>query len=175
MSKNLTIKQERFINIYLETGNASEAYRQAYSCERMKETTVTVKASESLRNGKVAVRLGEIQRELKKTSDIRKESILEELASIAFADIRDYVKFDGKAVTFKSFDELTDKQARAIESIRKTRHGIELKLHGKGWSIERISKMLGFDSPTFNIDLELLSEGQLDQIIGGLTKKLSDE
>jgi len=32
----LTIKQEKFCNLYIELGNASEAYRQSYNCEKMK-------------------------------------------------------------------------------------------------------------------------------------------
>lgn len=171
MSKNLTIKQTKFIDAYLECGNASQAYRQSYSCERMKDATINVKASELLKNGKIRVRIRELQGELKKTSDIKKETILEELAAIAFSDIRDYVKFDGKTITFKSFDELTDKQARAVEAIKETRFGIELKLHGKSWTIDRISKILGFETQDFNINLEKLDEATLDAIIERLIPK----
>lgn len=172
MSKNLTIKQENFVNVYLETGNASEAYRRAYSCSKMKDATINTKACELLKKDKIRVRVRELQRELKKSSDIKKEAILEELACIAFSDIRDYVKFDGKNITFKNFDELTDRQARAIESIKKTRHGIELKLHGKSWTIERISKMLGFDKPEdINLQLEGLPDSVLDAIIEKLMNK----
>lgn len=176
MSKNITIKQSKFIDVYLETGNASEAYRQAYSCDKMKDSTINRKAIELLRNGKITARVNELQKELKKSSNIRKEAILEELACIAFADIRDYVRFTGKTISFKSFDELTDRQARAIESIKQTQNGIELKLHGKSWTIERICKMLGYDSPKdLNINFERLSEDQLDQIISELTKKVSND
>ncbi|MBN2175307.1 MAG: terminase small subunit [Bacteroidales bacterium] len=172
MSKNLTIKQNRFIHAYMETGNASEAYRQAYSCSKMKDATINRKAVELLRYGKITARVNELQRELKKSSDIKKETILEELACIAFSDIRDYVKFDGKNISFKSFEELTDRQARAIESIKKTRQGIELKLHGKSWTIERISKMLGFDKPEdINLQLEGLPDPVLDAIIEKLMNK----
>ena len=42
--KGLTIKQENFCNYYLECGNASEAYRRAYSCSNMKGDTINRKA-----------------------------------------------------------------------------------------------------------------------------------
>lgn len=171
--KNLTIKQENFCHAYIESGNASEAYRRAYSCKKMKDSVVNIKACELLKNGKVAVRVRELQSELKKSSDIKKTAILEELACIAFSDIRDYVKFDGKKISFKDFDELTDKQARAIEGIKQGRNGIELKLHGKGWSIERVCRMLGFDAAKdLNLNFERLPEDQIDQIINELTKEL---
>ena len=168
----LTPKQTKFIDTYIETGNASEAYRQAYSCQNMKDSTINVKASEMLKNGKIRVRIEELQRDLKKSSDIRKEAILEELSCIAFADIRDYVKFTGKRISFKSFDELTDRQARAIESIKKSKYGIELKLHGKNWTIERICKMLGYDSPQeLNLNFENMNDPSATLILTELVKR----
>ena len=172
--RKLTPKQEKFCNLYLETGNASEAYRQSYSCSNMKDATINTKACELLKNGKVTVRVRELQGELKKTSDIRKEDILEELSCVAFSDIRDYVEFDGSKIKFKAFDKLTDKQARAIEGIKQNVHGIELKLHGKSWTIERICKMLGFDTPqqiesafSFKSELESMSDKELQAVIDG--------
>lgn len=137
-----------------------------------KEATVNRTAWELYNTPKISARIRELQAELKKTSDIKKEAVLEELACIAFADIRDYLIFDGTRIKFKSFDELTDRQARAIESMKETRYGIELKLHGKSWSIERISKMLGFDTPEdINLKLERLSDEDLDTVINKLLKK----
>ena len=40
----MTPKQEHFARLYVETGNASEAYRQAYNAENMKPETVTNEA-----------------------------------------------------------------------------------------------------------------------------------
>jgi phage terminase small subunit len=53
----LTPKQESFCLAYIESGNASEAYRRAYNAGKMKPRTIAVKASELLKNGKVTVRL----------------------------------------------------------------------------------------------------------------------
>ena len=58
----MTPKQERFCQAYIETRNASEAYRQAYNAEKMKAQTIHVKASELLASGKIAVRLNELNR-----------------------------------------------------------------------------------------------------------------
>lgn len=144
----LTEKQEKFCNAYIETLNASEAYRQAYECENMKPESINVKAHEVFHNVNVTLRIEELKSALQKRSDITKDAILNELSSIVFADIRDYVIFDNEELKFKSFSQLTDRQAKAIESIKQTKDGFELKLHGKNWSIEKVCKMLGFDSPT---------------------------
>ena len=37
MSNQLTPKQEKFAQVYVECGNASEAYRQAYNAENMQD------------------------------------------------------------------------------------------------------------------------------------------
>jgi phage terminase small subunit len=58
---NLTPKQERFCTLYIELGNASEAYRGAYDAARMKPESVNRKAKELLDNGKIAARLGELK------------------------------------------------------------------------------------------------------------------
>lgn len=53
----LSIKQEKFCNYYLECGNASEAYRRAYSCSNMKDESINRKAIELLNNGKITARV----------------------------------------------------------------------------------------------------------------------
>lgn len=146
MSK-LTIKQENFCNAYIETGNASEAYRRSFSCSKMKPESVNRKAVELLENGKVTARVKELQDEVKAKSDITKERILSELECILDAKITDYLEFNGREIKFKDFQKLSEKQVKAIESIKETKYGIELKLHGKSWTIPQICQMLGFNAP----------------------------
>ena len=78
----LTLRQENFCNYYLETGNASEAYRRAFVCKKMKDKTIWEKASVLLAKGKVQARVQELQSELKEKSDLSKERILHELECI---------------------------------------------------------------------------------------------
>ncbi len=143
----LSIKQENFCNYYIESGNASDAYRRSYCCAKMKDATVNRKAVELLNNGKVTARVSELQGELKKKSDITKERILAELECIAFADIRDFLKIESGEVAFVDSSLWTDRMARAVDGVKQTKDGLELKLHGKNWSIARICKMLGYDEP----------------------------
>ena len=57
MANNLTPKQEAFCLAYIETGNASEAYRRAYDAEKMKPPVINVKACQLLAEDKIAVRV----------------------------------------------------------------------------------------------------------------------
>lgn len=75
----LTMKQEAFCQAYIETGNASEAYRTAYAADKMKAEAIHVKASELLSNGKVSVRLKELQGEIKQRHNVTVDSLLAEL------------------------------------------------------------------------------------------------
>ena len=78
MSK-LTPKQEVFCMAYLETGNASEAYRRAYDAGAMSEQVVWKEASKLLDNPKVAVRLAELREPILKRHAITVDDLLTEL------------------------------------------------------------------------------------------------
>lgn len=75
----LTAKQEAFCLAYLETGNASEAYRQAYNAEKMKPETVNRTAKELLDNPKIATRIDSLQAEAAKRNEVTVDSLLAEL------------------------------------------------------------------------------------------------
>lgn len=60
MSK-LTQKQERFCLAFVEGSNATRAYRQAYDCERMKNTTVNRNAKREMDKSKIRARILDLQ------------------------------------------------------------------------------------------------------------------
>lgn len=77
---DLTPKQEAFAQAYLETGNASEAYRRAYDVSpESKPNTVEKRACELLKNGKVSGRVAELQERARKRHDINVDTITEML------------------------------------------------------------------------------------------------
>jgi phage terminase small subunit len=75
----LTPKQEKFCQKLIETSNATEAYRQAYDAEGMKPEVISVKACELQKNGKVAVRIKELQALHQKRHEVTVDSITAEL------------------------------------------------------------------------------------------------
>ena len=152
----LSVKQENFCNYYIECGNASEAYRRAYSCSNMKDESINVKAVELLNNGKITVRVKELQEELKKESDITKEEVLNMLKSFMYADIRNFLTIKNGNVIFKDSEDWTDEMAMQVESVKQGKEGIEIKLNGRAWTIQRICKMLGFDSPQ-DVNVNMIS------------------
>ena len=166
MSK-LTPKQEKFCNLYVELGNASEAYRRSYSCKRMKDETINNKAYQLLQRGDIRARVKELQAELKAKSDYKKEDALKSLVDIANANVADFIQIaedetteveDGgktinksttQVILIKSLDKLTPEQQKCIKSIQPTRGGgLRLELYSRLDAIDRIAKMLGWDEAT---------------------------
>lgn len=75
----LTPKQEAFSQAFVEKSNASEAYRTAYAAENMKPEAVHVNASKLLNNTKVALRVRELQAEIKQRHNVTVDSLFAEL------------------------------------------------------------------------------------------------
>lgn len=79
MATNLTPKQEAFVQAYLTTGNASEAYRQAYDAGGMGAASVNVQASKMLATPKIALRVQELQAIAVERALVTVQSLTEEL------------------------------------------------------------------------------------------------
>lgn len=82
MAEKLTPKQEAFCLAYIETGNASEAYRRAYDAKDMKPETVNRKAKVELDKGKIRARLDELRAPVIKSAQITLESHLKSLEEL---------------------------------------------------------------------------------------------
>lgn len=75
----MTPKQEAFCLAYIETGNASEAYRRAYNAENMKPETVNNKGYELLQKGEIRARLAELREPILERHGDTVDSLLGEL------------------------------------------------------------------------------------------------
>ena len=78
--RGLTPKQEKFCQLYIELGNASEAYRQSYDCSKMTTEVINVKASELLnKNGKITVRVEELRQAHQQRHNLTLDNIIADL------------------------------------------------------------------------------------------------
>mgnify|MGYP003562060181 FL=1 len=78
----LTPKQEAFCLAYLETGNASEAYRRAYDAENMKPESINRKAKDVIDNVKIAARIEALRKPALKRAQMTLEGHLEDLQKL---------------------------------------------------------------------------------------------
>jgi phage terminase small subunit len=76
---SLTPKQEAFCLAYLETGNASEAYRLSYAASGMSANSIGVEAAKLLDNPKIAHRLSVLQEPIMERHNVTVDSLLLEL------------------------------------------------------------------------------------------------
>jgi phage terminase small subunit len=166
-TNNLTIRQEAFSHAYIRLGVGAAAYKEAgYSWQNKTDKTIHEAACRLLKNSKVAARIKELQCVVADIADkefkITSEEMLRHLNILRNARIDEFVEFKDVKVpvfnrmgkktgftietklSFKAFDRLTEQQLMCIEGIKHTKYGIEVKLHGKEWSIEKINKHIGF-------------------------------
>ena len=167
METDLTKKQEIFSKEVVKQETQSDAYRIAYDAKNMTDKQIHEEASKLMKNPKVSQRVKELQKIAAEVAEkefkIDSKVLLKHLNILRQSRIDQYVDFveyeekyasqieEGKIETrvvrelkFKPFDQLTEEQLMCIESIKDTRNGIELKLHGKEWTIDKIAKHIGF-------------------------------
>lgn len=162
----LTPKQERFCLAYLETGNASEAYRRAYNASKMKPNSINVNASKLLADAKVTLRLKELNESAVSSAVMTRKEALERLSTFARTDLSDLVEFgayelgqddDGKPIVqaaWKIRDSVLQdpKKLAAISELSAGRDGIKIKTHSPLQAIQQLAKLQGWD--VHELDLE---------------------
>lgn len=194
---NLTLKQEAFCQAFIRLGDKSAAYREAYNTSRLKDKSVNELASHLSSNVKVASRIEYLRSKIaaiaEKKFNITQEEMLRHLNILRNSRIDEYVEFKtvtvnkynkaGKKIAsnketklmFKPFDKLTPEQLMCIESIKETRFGIEIKLHGKDWTIEKINKHIGFYEKDNAQKQPLITPEDREERIKELINKLKGE
>lgn len=91
MDKALTKKQDDFCLAYIETGNASEAYRRAYKTKTNNQASINRAAKEVFDNPKIASRIAELRAPAVKKAGITLEQHLRDLERL-----RNLAEQDGK-------------------------------------------------------------------------------
>lgn len=81
-AQKLTIKQEMFCLAYIETGNASEAYRRAYDPKEAKPATINRTAKELMDTPKIAARIEELKAPVIERAQMTLESHLNDLKAL---------------------------------------------------------------------------------------------
>lgn len=148
----LTAKQQRFVEEYLVDLNGTQAaIRAGYSSRG-----ADVAAVRLLGNARVSTAIQARRVKLSQKLEITQERVLQELARIAFADMRDLFVWDAEKAAFVPSKDLTEDQAAAIsgveaETVRTTREDgtvettvkLKLKTYDKKGALDSIAKHLG--------------------------------
>ena len=120
---NYTNKEEKAIQAYLQGENKTSAYRLAYNCANMKDTTVNRKAKELFDKDKITARIDEFKKE---TYD-RNKATIDEVISIASdmvrADISEAYNDDGSLKKLKDIPKALRMAIAGTESSEMTSEG----------------------------------------------------
>jgi phage terminase small subunit len=100
----LTVKQEAFVVAYMESGNASRAYREVYDAENMKPGTVWTEACLLLQNPKVAKRVRAIRDQITERLLMTKADVIAETTKLATFDVRRLFDAEGAPIPFHELD-----------------------------------------------------------------------
>ena len=78
-TKGLTVRQENFCLAFVETSNATEAYRRAYSTANCKPATVNRLAFSTLNKPNIEARIKELRAAIAQRTEVTIESLCAEL------------------------------------------------------------------------------------------------
>lgn len=157
-------RQERFAQLLAAGKTATAAYVEAgYKPDD---------GASSRLSGKVRERVAELLSRAGDRVEITKARVIRELALLAFSDLKEFADWNESGVTWKPSDKLTDKQSRALASIKQTmnEHGgtTELKLYDKQRALELLGKELGMFTGKEEPVPEDLRNMTTDQLIEAL-------
>ena len=177
--RELTAKQNKFIAGVVNGLSQSEAYRQAYNAKNMSAETIAVKASNLANQDNIRVIIDQRKKELADKAIWSREEALRELASIAKADIKDFLSFrtaktvvkhdeDGEPIMdYAQIVDMMDSEdvdGKLIQEISISRDGtLKFKLHDKARAIEMANKMCGYNEPD---KMELTGDIKIKVTIG---------
>ncbi len=160
----LNEKRKRFANEYLIDLNATQAARRAgYS-----EKTAASQGQRLLKNAEVASYLQKRRQEMAKTAKVTPESVVEELAKLAFSDLRKVMTPEGNLLPPQDWP---DDMAAAIASMEIVQSGRgddesaeythKLKVWDKNSALEKLCKHLGLFAAE-KVDVTITHEDRLD-------------
>jgi phage terminase small subunit len=151
----ITPRNRKFIENYINCGNATQAYIDAgYS-----ENGAGISAFKLLKNPKIHEAIEERRKEIAANNNITADRVINEIAKIAFANSEDFFEWgkvsvelaDGLEIEkgiaiLKTPEQLTRDHKASIHSIEETQHGIKLKLYDKQKALDSLKQYLGVNN-----------------------------
>ena len=156
---DFTDKQRLFIVYYVECWNATKAYQKAYGCAY---STARVEGSRCLANPNIREEIIKVRDSLTDDALLNKRVLIQKWIDIAFADIKDYMKFgrqeeviyndDGQpeldmngnvktyAFNYVHLNESAEIDGTLVTEVKQGKDGVSVKLADKMRAMEFLSK-----------------------------------
>ena len=159
----MTENQKRFCNEYIKDYNATRAYKAVYpSCK--KDETAKAAASRLLTNVNLQQYIEKLQKNLTAKMNITQERVIQEIARIAFGDIRNLYNENGGLKNIKDMDDDTAAIIQQLETFQEfdgygeDREYVgdtkKVKLYSKEKALDMLGKYFGIFKEKIEIDSE---------------------
>lgn len=146
---DLTPKQEKFCQVFFNTGNATYAYRQSYDCEKIKPSNITRIANDTKNHPKIQARLKELQDKYEQESRVdrkRIEQVLVDIVTSCDADLYD-VDEDRGTIKMRTPINLPKRTKNAIQRIRNDNGKIDVVFNNKIEAARLLGRWNGWEKP----------------------------
>lgn len=177
--RGLTDKQRLFVQEYLKTLNATQAYKKVYG--------VSQKAAEAsgprlLGNVRVADVIQNEKAKLHSRTEITAERTLREYARLGYSRMDSFARWGPSGVTLKDSDDLSEDDTACVAEVSQTwsENGgsIKFKLHDKKGALDFLAKHLGIqgeDKISVNIHENLdPARDRLATKLAGMAKRQAE-
>lgn len=152
----LSEKEKAFCIEYLKDWNGSQAaIRAGYSAKTAQEQSSRLLSKVIIKN-----ELKRIQAEIRENAMITIDWSLMRLKNVASASITDFLEFDGFRAFWKPSTEWSQAMKEAVQEMKPTEHGWQIKLHGKNWALDQINRFLGL----YDVDNKQRSNTNFDAL-----------
>lgn len=177
-TRPLTPKQEKFCRNYVEIGNASEAYRLAYNCAKMKQSAIWVEAARLLDNPKVTLRIAELKEEYAEVTRVDRAKVEKVLMGIVEVDPTDMYYID--EVTgrprLKAPNQMPVHMRKALKKIKNSKGEVSYEFNGKTEAAKLLASMNGWEAPKeVKMTGDITSGGKRLMDFGGIPKEEETE
>jgi phage terminase small subunit len=136
-------KQQRFVEEYCTDWNATQAaIRAGYRAKRARQI-----GYENLTKPDIQAAIQARQQALQGRCEVTQERVVQELAGIAFSDLRHYVQWGPDGVRLEPSATLTPAHSRVVkqvvETVTKEGQTLRITLHDKVSALDKLARHLG--------------------------------
>lgn len=171
--QKLTPKQQKFVEHYVQSGNATQAVERAgYSTKKNANRIASQNLSRPWIKAAIKKRARSSLARMNKNTD----AVLQRLMALVFADITDFCEFNGEGIVFKSDQEIDPAWLGAIQSVKSVAHHDsntgqmvrverEFKLRDNIKPLEMLMKYLGLLDKNAGNEHNSVNINQLVQVL----------
>lgn len=163
LTGHLSVREQAFVKEYIICLSATEAARRAgYS-----KKSATTLGPRVFRRPRVQEAIKKAMEERSERCDVDADMVVQQLARIAFADMKDFVAYGPSGVTLKDNVKV---DGTVVGSVSETKEGIRFTLAPKITALELLGRHLGMWNDKMEVSV-LTFEQQLRRLVGGSRRK----